>query len=501
MDELDRRSFLTRAAASGLVLAAGADLAEPAVAALRSACRPGPPIPRTIQQAIRGHVFDRSTPGFRGAARVFNTVFDGVLPKWVARPINTADVRAAVRWAIRHDVAMRARSGGHSYAGYSTLKDGLVIDLRRLDGISVNRRTGIATIGAGAQLIDVYSALASHGATIPAGSCSSVGVGGSTLGGGMGLAGRAFGLTCDSLVGAEIVTADGCVREVSRTSDPDLFWALRGGGGGNFGIVTHLKFRVHPMPRQATWLFMSWPWSQASAALDAWQSWQPRATDRLPRCSTWRRSRAGRGSPSPASTTAHPGTSRGLLRVAPRDSRRPAQLRRAGVLRDADAVGGLLRTCRSTPATPSASSPAARSRATRSAPGRTTSTGRCRAPAAPPLLRAIENRVSQPGSGAALLDSYGGAINRVHPNATAFVHRGALFCIQYITYNWGSAWLAQTRGAMRPYVSGFCYQNYIDATLRNWQHAYYGSNYRRLQAIRRRVDPQHRFNFPQAIGR
>ena len=100
-----------------------------------------------------------------------------------------------------------------------------------------------------------------------------------------------------------------------------------------------------------------------------------------------------------------------------------------------------------------------------------------------------------------LLDSYGGAINRVHPNATAFVHRGALFCIQYITYNWGAAWLAQTRGAMRPHVSGFCYQNYIDATLRNWQHAYYGSNYRRLQAIRRRVDPQHRFNFPQAIGR
>ncbi len=98
MDELDRRSFVIRAAAGGLTLAAGADLAGPAAAALRAACRPGPPIPRTIERAIRGHVFTRSTPGFSGAAQVYNTVFDGVMPKWVARPINTADVRAAVRW-------------------------------------------------------------------------------------------------------------------------------------------------------------------------------------------------------------------------------------------------------------------------------------------------------------------------------------------------------------------------------------------------------------------
>jgi hypothetical protein len=117
------------------------------------------------------------------------------------------------------------------------------------------------------------------------------------------------------------------------------------------------------------------------------------------------------------------------------------------------------------------------------------------------LIRAIENRQGQPGSGAILFDSYGGAINRVEPGATAFVHRNALFCIQYLTYNWGSAWLAQTRAAMRPYASGFCYQNYIDPTLENWQHAYYGSNYRRLLAIRREIDPEHRFNFPQAIGR
>ena len=106
-----------------------------------------------------------------------------------------------------------------------------------------------------------------------------------------------------------------------------------------------------------------------------------------------------------------------------------------------------------------------------------------------------------PGSGAFLFDSYGGAINRVSPNATAFVHRNELFCIQYLTYNGGGAWLGRTHGAMRPYVSGQAYQNYIDAGLSGWQQAYYGRNYARLKSIRRAIDPHHFFNFPQAIGR
>ncbi|TML97506.1 MAG: twin-arginine translocation pathway signal protein, partial [Actinobacteria bacterium] len=115
------------------------------------------------------------------------------------------------------------------------------------------------------------------------------------------------------------------------------------------------------------------------------------------------------------------------------------------------------------------------------------------------MITAIERRSVQPGSGALLLDSYGGAINRVAPHATAFVHRNTLFCIQYLTYNGGGAWLGQTHAAMRRYVSGQAYQNYIDRDLAHWQQAYYGSNYPRLVGIRRRVDPHHFFKFPQAI--
>jgi berberine-like enzyme len=117
------------------------------------------------------------------------------------------------------------------------------------------------------------------------------------------------------------------------------------------------------------------------------------------------------------------------------------------------------------------------------------------------LIAAAQARAGLPGSGAILFDSYGGVINRVAPHATAFVHRRQLFCIQYLTYGGGSSWLGVTHGQMRPYVSGMAYQNYIDPALANWQHAYYGANYPRLLATRRRVDPEHKFNFPQAIGR
>ena len=267
---IDRRGFLTRAGAVGVSLAYASAPGRLASAAVP---RHGPP--------IRGRVIRRGEPGFRQAARVYNQRFDGVLPALVARPIDATDVRDAVNWAVSNGVALRARSGGHNYAGYSTLSGGLVLDLRNMRGVSVNTRDGTATIGAGSQLIDVYAALAARGVTIPAGSCPSVGVAGHAIGGGMGLAARQFGLTADNLRSAQIVTADGRLRTASRHSNPDLYWALRGGGGGNFGVVTSLTFRVHRVPRAVAGFFVTSPWSQAADALAAWQSWAPHARSQL----------------------------------------------------------------------------------------------------------------------------------------------------------------------------------------------------------------------------
>jgi FAD/FMN-containing dehydrogenase len=450
---------------------------------------------------MRGHVFLRGDPGFEAVAHVYNERFDRETPFAVARPEGAADVRAAVRWAIAHDVPLRARSGGHSYAGYSTLSNGLVVDLRKMNGIAVDRRAGTATIGAGAQLIDVYKALANRGATIPAGSCPSVGITGVTLGGGMGLAGRQFGLTTDHLVAAQIVTADGRLRHVDRRRDPDLLWALRGGGGGNFGVVTSLTFSIRKLPRSASYFVVTWPWSKATEAIAAWQGWAPHTRDAL--TSIFSLQALGGGRAAVLASGQYLGSShdlegllgplRGVAGAAVtigQEDYLTLQLRWAGCAHKS------LRACHTVGAAPGgtlsrASFSAKSDYVTRPLPASARSL----------LAHAIEQRAGQPGSGAILFDAYGGAINRVGPHATAFVHRNALFCIQYLSYNGGAGWLRQTHDGMHHHVSGMAYQNYIDPDLKGWRQAYYGSNYKRLEKIRREVDPHHRFNFPQAVGR
>ena len=486
--EIDRRAFLA-ASASTVLLGPG-----------RPARAPGPPRPLALHDSIRGPVIYRGQPGFANAAHVYNERFDNILPRAVARPLNALDVQSAVNWAVANNVPIRARSGGHSYAGYSVLSDGLVVDLRNMKSISVNHRAGTATIGAGAQLIDVYAGLGSQGVTIPAGSCPSVGVGGHALGGGMGLAGRAFGLAGDNIVAAEIVTADGKLRTVNQRTNPNLLWGLRGGGGGNFGIVTQITFKTHRMPSTAAYFFVNWPWSEASNAIEAWLGWAPHARDQL---TSILHLNAGGGSNSINVTGQYFGPSSdlgGLLApltqvrgatVATGDQAYvPLQLRWAGCL----TIG--LTACHTVGTRPGGTLPREFFDAGSdyvnqpfSRAGRQT------------LISVIEQRAGQPGSGAILFDSYGGAINRIHPSATSFVHRNALSCIQYLTYDGGSGWLNAARAAMRPYVSGMAYQNYIQYGLSNWQHAYYGANYPRLVQLQRAIDPHHKFNFPQAIGR
>jgi FAD/FMN-containing dehydrogenase len=450
---------------------------------------------------MRGPVISRGARGFPAAARVYNERFDHVVPRAVARPLGAEDVRGAVRWAVANDVRLVARSGGHSYAGYSTVHDGVVLDMRMMRGIAVNRRSRTATVGAGAQLIDVYSRLAAGGVTLPGGSCPSVGIAGVTLGGGMGLAGRAFGLTADNLLAAQLVTADGRVRTVDRRSDPALLWALRGGGGGNFGIATSFTFRVHPLPRRASWFFIAWPWSAAADALDAWQRWAPHARDEL---TSILRLEAPGGIPALRVTGQYLGPAADLGRLlAPLTAAVSGASVSSGdqdylglQLRWAGCLGRPLESCHTSGTRPGGALARASFRAKsdylhRPLPAR----GRAA------LIEAMERRGRERGSGALLFDAYGGAINRVPPHATAFVHRSSLCSIQYLTYGGGADWLRAVHATMRPYMSGMAYQNYIDPELTDWRRAYYGSAYGRLTAVQRRVDPDHRFNFPQAVGR
>src|SRR5215218_4009764 len=236
-----------------------------------------PSLARSV--GLTGRVIWPQDPSYDEARQSFNARFSR-FPAAVVVCDNTDDVRNAVRWARQERVSLRARSGGHSYEAFSVVDGGFVVDLGGLTGVEVDASRGEAVIGAGVRLLDGYRRLGEHGVTIPAGTCPGVGIGGLTLGGGIGFLSRQYGLTCDNLVAVDLIDADGRALQASEEKHPDLFWALRGGGGGNFGIATTFTFRVHPVDEVVT-CTVSWPWDDTAEVLDAWQRWAPFVDDRL----------------------------------------------------------------------------------------------------------------------------------------------------------------------------------------------------------------------------
>ncbi|HEY5198158.1 MAG TPA: FAD-binding oxidoreductase [Solirubrobacteraceae bacterium] len=514
-DGYGRREFVRRAGVAGLTLGLAGCGAGGAHHASPPGRRPtfgsvGPPAGRVsiadLAAAVRGRVITAGSAAYAGAKEIYNEAYDGDRPLVVVRPVDEADVRATVLWAARRDAVVRPRGGGHSYAGYSSGDGVVVLDLRDLDAIAFDRSSGVASIGPGAQLASVYAGLAAHGVTIPAGSCPSVGIGGHALGGGIGLAGRALGLTTDNILGARVVTADGRLHRAGASAgeDAELLWALRGAGGGNFGVVTSLRMRTHRVA-PTSWFSVSWPWSSAGEALAAWDGLVPGAPDAL--TSVFHLS-AGAGELSVSANGQYFGTAGALTDLlAPLTAVEAASLSTGTdqyldlMLRWAGCLHTGLAACRTEPlGSLSRARFAAKSDyVSRRLPG-----------AGRDLLIGAVERASTDGSlssAAILLDSYGGAINRIASGATAFVHRTARFGIQYLTYYASAAerpaaraWLDGAWSPMRPYVSGEAYQNYADPNLVGWERAYYGANYARLQRARAKYDPDRRFDFAQAIA-
>jgi FAD/FMN-containing dehydrogenase len=481
VEQLTRRQLLARSTA----LALGT---VPLLDALAEAAPPSG-IFRELDRQLRGDVVQRGASGYNVARVVYDTRFDGVKPQAIAFCESLSDVQKTVRWARKHNVHIVPRSGGHSYGGYSTTS-GVIVDVSRLHAISI-AANGHAAAGAGARLLGVDTALASRGRMIPAGTCPTVGIAGLTQGGGIGLSGRKFGLTCDHLLEATVVLADGRAVVVNAHQHPDLYWALRGGGGGNFGIVTRFVFRTHQVGSVSTYS-LEWPWSDAKQVVQAWQSFAPHAPDGLS-CVLNVNAAAGGGVPLITSAGQFFGSEQALRSLlaplvnAGTPSRVTTMTR---TFLEAVHYWGGGGTGRATFAAKSSISTAPLSSAGIDA-----------------LLHQIEDkRTSGTGSGIVLLDSWGGAINRVPKAATAFVHRNALFSMQYLAY-WDPgaaaapnlAWLRRCFAALRPYVSQFAYQNYIDPELPNWQQAYYGTNLPRLRKVKHKYDPHNIFHFRQSI--
>jgi FAD/FMN-containing dehydrogenase len=200
-----------------------------------------------LRASLAGSVLEPSDPGYDAARRCFNAAVDR-RPAVIVRCEGASDIAAAFDFARAHSLEVAVRGGGHNPAGHCAVDDGLVIDLTALRGVKVDPEAGTARAGGGSTWLDFDAATQAFGLVTPGGVVGSTGVCGLTLGGGIGHLTAQRGLTCDNLVGAELVAPDGSVVHAGADDNAELLWALRG-GGGNFGVVTWLEFRLHPLER------------------------------------------------------------------------------------------------------------------------------------------------------------------------------------------------------------------------------------------------------------
>ncbi|KJC60428.1 hypothetical protein UP10_12405 [Bradyrhizobium sp. LTSPM299] len=400
-------------------------------------------------------------------------------------------VAVMVDWVRSNGLNFAVRCGGHSYEGLSQSTD-VAIDVRGLQQITVDKASNIVTAGSGVSLFELYSALAAQGLALQAGSCPTVGISGHLAGGGHGLLARSHGLTCDGLQQATIVDAQARTLQANAGSEPDLYWACRGGGGGSFGIATEFRISVFPL-KTALVFGVSWTLSRAHAAqlFAAWQDWAPNAP--LDITSIMKVGPAGNGlismrciGQSVGSESALRSELKHLTSLQAPSS--ALTVRSLGFLDAIKHFAGpldyesiLMKAKSDYVLTPLPASGIAAMMA-----------------AVAPLA---------PGAIALLCDSYGGKIADVAADATAFPRRaGTQFCIQYFS-SWTSAadtathraQVARVYAAMRPFMPGASYVNYCDLDLDDYATAYWGDNLARLVAVKQQYDPDDLFHHAQSV--
>ena len=284
---MKRRHFCTTAVSASLLAAypyklihaAAAESSAQAVALDGSEIEIEKASLRELGEAVKGPVLLPSDAGYDSARRIWNGMHDK-RPAVIARCADADDIRQAVDWGRESGILVAVRGGGHSWPGKSVCDGGLMIDLAEMNRVTVDRDTKRAYAKGGALLNHLDTASLAQGLVTNAGVVSHTGVGGFTLGGGFGRLNRKYGLTIDNLVSVKIVTPDGKLRHVSADNEPDLFWALRG-GGGNFGVVSEFEYQLHPFDRSVLSGMIVWPIAQARDVLDFYGGWYAGLSDNL----------------------------------------------------------------------------------------------------------------------------------------------------------------------------------------------------------------------------
>ncbi len=456
-----------------------------------------------FQEVIAGDTLLPGSTGYEEAYRPAMTRFASVRPALVVRCATPEDVSETVSFSQRMGLDLAVRGGGHCFAGRSSTQ-GLLLDVGPMASVEVTDVT--ATVGAGARLGDVEDGLEPAARTIAGGLCPTVGIAGQVLGGGLGILGRAHGLTADNLVEAQVVLADGRIVDCDEHRHPDLFWGLRGAGGGQLGVATRFVLRTVP-DGIATCFGLTWPLERAGEVLREWPGWAPLAHDEL---------------------------AASLLVNGSGDPERPPVLTIFGAMLDAEpetrnALDELVARVGAEPSSAwfaESTCKGAKRYLAEHAPGAEELDdvdGRPRlelskseffrqplpVDAIAALLGHLASRRRSDQTRELDFTPWGGAYNRVPTGATAFAHREELFLLKHAVTLCGDAsqpdqdaacaWLAESWGLVHPWGSGGVYPNFPDPDLVDWGAAYHGPNHARLVRIKAIYDPENTFRFHQSV--
>jgi hypothetical protein len=509
-----RRAVLR--AGAGVAAAAAVSTVAGGTGATAPVDRPaGQPDWERLRRRLRGELVRPDDAAYDRVRRLHLTRYDSIRPQAVALTESATDVRDCLLFAQDNDLPLAVRSGGHSYAGWST-GPGLVVDVSRMDRVYRSDRDTV-TIGAGAQTVDVLSTLAPLGVALPAGLCSSIGSGGYYSGGGIGWQTRKFGIACDFVEAAEVVLADGRIVHCDEHHEADLFWALRGGGGGNFGVVT--RWRTRPFAvRTMTNFTLVWPWAAAQPVLEAVQPWLASGSDDLNCLATVELPDATEDAvPHVVVAGVWYGSRAGLDR---RIDALVGDVAHQPVVRDIQ-EGPLLESmkawwgctglsqqqCHRVGYSPVAVLPRDNHVIDR---GRLVSRTIGSSGIAE-LLRTWDSRRVAGQFRYVWMLGMGGRANEVDRTGTAFVHRDTQFLLSCVAAMHSpspdrddlavaTTWAAENFAVIDRHGNGENYVAFPDTALTDWRQAYYAENYPSLVSVKRRYDRHGLFTFPHAIG-